>query len=318
MRVYWSDREGKSAPIAARFACIPFSPHSASPFKEIDGAIASLPLPQTVIVKKRTFLPDKAEWIEKVKTALSQNIKKVVLARCQILELSSSPDPFALTAALNRQTEGSYLFCMQEGKKAFLGASPERLFCRKGDKIFSEAMAGTRRRGNTVEEDERLGQELLESAKDRSEFQPVTEFLKTTLPPFCEGPLAFTPLSLHRTKNVQHLYTKCEALLRKDVKDQDLIEALHPTPALCGTPKESAFALIRSLEPFDRGLYGGAIGWTSPGASEWIVGIRSCWIEENRAYLYAGAGIVQGSDPEAEWEELNCKSKLYERIFLDH
>lgn len=316
MRVYWSDRVGKSAPINARFSQVRFE--STYP-KVIQAKFeTNLPLPKTVRVKKRTFLPDKDTWISMIKSALKKGLPKVVLARSQILELDEIPDPFALAASLKEQIENSYLICIQDENLAFLSATPERLFRREGNHIESEAMAGTRRRGSTTEEDEKLGNDLLKSKKDLSEIKPVQDFLKTQLLPFCEKPPHFSPISLHRTKNVQHLYAKCVAHLREKVDDLKLLNALHPTPALCGTPKEKALSLIRTLEPFDRGLYGGAIGWQTADVSEWVVGIRSCRIEGNIAYLYTGCGIVQGSDPEEEWEELNHKAKLYERIFLDH
>ncbi|MBM3183994.1 MAG: isochorismate synthase [Chlamydiae bacterium] len=316
MRVYWTDRGGKGAPIEARFSTVPFD---ATHPKVVHAKFeTTLPPPKTIRVKKRTFLPDKDAWISIVKSALKTALPKVVLARSQILELEETPDPFALAASLKAQIENSYLICIQEGNRAFLSATPERLFRRYGNQIESEAMAGTRKRGNTMKEDEKLGSELLKSKKDLSEIEPVQDFLKTQLFPFCEKPPHFSPISLHRTKNVQHLYATCEGELQSGVDDRELLKALHPTPALCGTPKEKALDLIRTLEPFDRGLYGGAIGWQTADTSEWIVGIRSCLIEGNIAYLYAGCGIVQGSDPEEEWEELNHKTKLYERIFLDH
>jgi menaquinone-specific isochorismate synthase len=244
-------------------------------------------------------------------------MEKVVLARCQVLELAESPDPFALTAALKNRARGAYVFCFSEGDTAFFGASPERLFFRDGLDLYSEAMAGTRLRGHSAEEDAQLGRELLGSLKDLRELTPVQTFLKTALAPLCEKPPVFGPVSLHKTQNVQHLYAQCKAQLRDgNLSDNEILTRIHPTPALCGSPANEAFDLIRALEPFDRGLYGGALGWSTPEASEWIVGIRSCLIRGNRAYLYTGTGIVEGSDPGEEWEELNQKGRLYDEIFI--
>jgi menaquinone-specific isochorismate synthase len=275
-----------------------------------------LPPPITARVLKRTFVPEKEEWIQAVKWALAKKMQKIVLARCQILELASSPDPFALTAALQRKSQGAHVFCFSEKKIAFFGASPERLFFRSGETLYSEAMAGTRPRGSSQEEDARLGEELLKSVKDLRELTPVRTFLETALHPICQGPLTFSPISLHKTQNVQHLYARCQAVLKSHFTDEEILSRIHPTPALCGTPTEEAFHLIRALEPFERGLYGGALGWSASGSSEWIVGIRSCLVKGNRAYLYAGTGIVEGSEPEEEWEELNQKSRLYDGIFI--
>jgi menaquinone-specific isochorismate synthase len=261
---------------------------------------------------KRTFLPEKREWVASVKTALAKNLGKVVLARCEILELEREPDPFALTAALKERSSGAYLFCFSEGDTAFLGASPERLFSRSQNTLYTEAVAGTVPRGKTPEEDSRLGEALLKSEKALRELAPVQAFFQKVLPP----PLTFSPISLHKTQNVQHLYMRCSASVPDNLPDSELLSRLHPTPALCGTPTDKAFALISELEPFERGLYGGAIGWSTPETSEWIVGIRCCLIKGKRAYLYTGAGIVEGSDPEEEWEELNHKRRLYDGIFL--
>ena len=317
LRVYWSDREGKGPPSHAKFQCRSFFPDAALPFQEGSSQIEFLPPPVSTRVLKRTFLPEKPQWIEAVKKALAMNMKKVVLARCQILELADRPDPFAITAALKKKSDGAYVFCFNEGDISFLGASPERLFFRNGHTFYSEAMAGTRARGTSPSEDEALGQELLKSSKDLRELTPIRTFLETALDPLIESPLSFSPISLHKTQNVQHLYAQVQAKLRENLTDQEILARIHPTPALCGTPTNEAFDLIRKLEPFDRGLYGGALGWSTDQASEWIVGIRSCLIQGNRAYLYTGTGIVQGSDPEEEWEELNQKSRLYDGIFVD-
>jgi menaquinone-specific isochorismate synthase len=269
-----------------------------------------------VKVRKRTFLPDRSGWTIAVQSALAKGIEKVVLARCQVLELESAPDPFALTASLKEKAKGAFIFCFSDGDTAFLGASPERLFCRVGQMLYSEAMAGTRPRGHSLEEDIKFETELLGSAKDLREFIPVRAFLEKTLTPLCQEALSFSPIGLYKTQNVQHLYTRCTARLKPNCSDDDILRRLHPTPALCGTPQSDAFKTIRELEPFDRGLYGGALGWSCGNASEWIVGIRCCLIQKQRAYLYTGTGIVEGSDPAKEWEELDHKARLYEGIFI--
>ncbi len=316
MKVYWSDREGKTAPLFAQFQCLPFFADGKVPFSHPVTRIETLPPPEQAIVLHRQFLPDRKHWTQMIEAALSKKIEKIVLARSQILKLATKPDPFALTAALKKRAQGAYVFCFSEGDTAFLGASPERLFSRNSNQLLSEAIAGTRKRGQTTEEDERLGKELLESVKDLSEFDPVVKFLKNSLLPLCNGPLFFSPISLHKTHNVQHLYSQCKGTLRENAFDREILSQIHPTPALSGTPPLKALDLIRELEPFDRGLYGGVVGWSAPEASDWVVGIRSCFIRGHFAYLYAGTGIVEGSKAEEEWEELDQKTKLYDSIFL--
>jgi menaquinone-specific isochorismate synthase len=282
--------------------------------------IDSLPPPARLIpVLRRTFSPDQTGWDERVEKALSKiqtkDLQKVVLARTCILELHEAPNPFAIAAALKQKAEGAFIFCIETPRGSFLGASPERLFSRSGKTIFSEAMAGTRKRGKTSEEDAFLESELLNSETDRREIKPVQDYLRAALSPFCETCPSFTPLSIHRTQNVQHLYSRCSAFLKESISDAEIASLLHPTPALAGSPQGKALSLIQELEPFDRGLYGGAIGWSTPAASEWIVGIRSCFLQGKTATLFSGTGIVEGSNAVDEWDELNQKIKLYDGIF---
>lgn len=280
-----------------------------------------LPPPLSFKVLKKTYLPSYDIWKSGVNKTLDlikrKELEKVVLARLCILELESAPDPFAIAAALLQKAKGAFIFCMQTHSESFLGATPERLFARKDRNLISEAIAGTRPRGKTSVQDEYLREKLLGSEKDLREFSPVQIYLQNALSPLCLTPLTFTPISIHQTQNVQHLYSRCSGTLRTSIADEEILSSLHPTPALCGTPTKKAYSLIQELESFDRGLFGGAIGWTTPDASEWIVGIRSCLIKGNIATLFSGTGIVEGSDPEEEWEELNQKLKLYDRI-LDH
>lgn len=319
MKVYWSARDTEdSPPPDANFHFRPFFPDGSAPFqKEPAVRVEELPPPTKVRVLSRKFLPDKQQWKNLVQTALSKRLDKVVLARCQVLELEEAPDPFALAAALKERAQGSYVFCFCQKDTAFLGASPERLFSRRKNHLLSEAVAGTRRRAKTKKEDERLGLELLCSAKDLREFSPVVQFLNRGLSPLCSGSLRFSPISLHKTQNVQHLYASCKGRLEKETSDEDILARIHPTPALCGTPTDKAFDLIRELEPFNRGLYGGGLGWSAKESSDWVVAIRSCLIQGKKAWLYAGTGIVDGSDPDAEWDELNQKSRLYDSIFYE-
>lgn len=316
MKAYWSDRQGNLPPPNACFHMRPFFQGIASPFTAGHYPIIDLPPPSSIQVLKRRFLPEKKEWIESVKQALAYRIDKIVLARCEILELSKQPDPFALTACLKQKSQGAYVFCFQEGDLAFFGASPERLFYREGDFLQSEAMAGTRPRHLDPIQDQALSQQLLASNKDKRELSPVQTFLEKALLPLCKTPPQFSPITVHKTQNVQHLYAQCKAQLLPSISDTTILNHLHPTPALCGTPTHRAMDLIQRIEPFPRGLYGGVVGWSAPDRSEWVVGIRSCFLTGKTAYLYTGTGIVEGSDPEEEWEELNQKARLYEGIFI--
>jgi menaquinone-specific isochorismate synthase len=316
LSIYWKSRDQSQPPKNATFHLLPFAGKPFTlPLKQRD-----LPPPSCVKVLKKTLLPEKKKWMQSVQQALdlihSGAIEKVVLARACRLELEFAPDPFSITAALSDLAENSYVFCVDLGSKAFLGATPERLFAKEDRTLFSEAVAGTRKRSNCPIEDRQMQLDLLQSEKELSEFIPVQTYLNDTLFPFCQSPLEFSQTGICKTKNVQHLYSQCTASLLENISDETILSALHPTPALCGVPKEKAQSVIRQLESFDRGLYGGVIGWQSEGKSEWIVAIRSCLLEGNIATLYSGAGIVKKSDGEQEWEELNQKLKLYDSIFV--
>ncbi|MES2273037.1 MAG: isochorismate synthase [Chlamydiota bacterium] len=320
MKIYWADREGNAAPLGCTFHCKPFlGPGSKLPSNV--ERVEELPQPRNPIqVLRRTFFPDRETWIQGIKKATDaigrKELQKVVLARICVLELSKEPDPFAITAALKQKAEGAFVFCLQSEKSAFLGASPERLFQRRQNQLVCEAMAGTRPRGRSLAENETLQRDLLSNPKDLREFSPVQSYLQKVLTPLCKAPLHFTPISVHQTKNVQHLYSQCRGTLKHKISNRQILKTLHPTPALCGTPKENALQMIQELEPFHRGYYGGAIGWTTPDASEWIVGIRSCLIEGKKATLFSGTGIVEGSEGASEWDELDQKLKLYDGIFV--
>jgi menaquinone-specific isochorismate synthase len=269
---------------------------------------------------QRQFTPDRAQWIEKVQHALTliekKELEKVVLARICQLELEEIPDPFAIAAALQLKSQGAFLFCLQSEQEAFLGATPERLFVRTNKRtILTEAMAGTRPRGETPLQDRVLQKELMESGKDLREIQPVRTHLEAKLSLLCSNPPQSTPFTIHQTQNVQHLYSTSCGELKEGIDDFAIVKALHPTPALCGAPEEKAYRAILDLEPFERGLYGGTLGWTTDSSSEWIVAIRCCLIRGKQVTLFSGTGIVQGSNPEEEWAELDHKLKLYESIF---
>jgi menaquinone-specific isochorismate synthase len=282
--------------------------------------VEQLPMPaRSIRIKSRRFLPEKCEWVASVEKAVAaigrKELEKVVLARCCVLECEKPPDPFAIVSALKPRARNATLFCFASENFSFLGATPELLFTREKNRLVSEAVAGTRMRGKSLSEDESLEEDLLGSAKDLREFSPVRSFLQEALSPLCASPISFSPLHVRKTQNVQHLCSRLTGLLKDGVSDAEILRRIHPTPALCGTPTLEAFQWIQKLEPFQRGLYGGAIGWTSKEASEWAVAIRCCLIEGTTIRLYTGTGIVEGSNPEEEWEELDLKMKLYEGIF---
>ncbi len=320
MNVFWVDREGNPPPEGAFFGLLPFIQTTPSYFRSVKRVL-SLPPPSLPIrVLRRDFSPGKKEWISTIKKTTEaicqKKFDKVVLARCCTLECETAPDPFAVTASLLKKAENSTVFCFANEEMAFLGASPELLFLKKGEEIESEALAGTCRRGKSESEDLILEKALFESVKTQSEISPVISFLQNRLSPLCASLLNPSPLHIRKTQNVQHLCMQFKGRLREAISNDQILQAIHPTPALCGTPSREALDWILKKEPFERGFYGGSLGWITPEKSVWVVAIRCCLIQNTTVKLYTGAGIVAGSDPEAEWEELGHKMELYKEIFV--
>jgi menaquinone-specific isochorismate synthase len=190
---------------------------------------------------------------------------------------------------------------------AFIGASPERLFRATNDRVESEAVAGTVPRGQSTATDEQLARLLQESRKDNREHQFVVDGIVADLQPLSETVAAMATPQIVKLQRVQHLISPIVARLRSGVSPMQVLEALHPTPAVCGTPRDRAMLSLRQLEPFDRGYYSGPLGVILPEQVDICVALRSALIGGASVSLYAGAGIVAGSDPDIEWLELEQK-----------
>jgi len=275
------------------------------------------PDPAVPPLRSREDLPDRAAWdalIGRTLDAFGHDFQKVVLARESSFTFEAPLDPVALLARLTRHTAPSFEFCFHPVEdRAFIGASPERLFKRTNCYLQSEAIAGTRPRGTTDGADKALGQALLDSDKDRREHRFVVQTLEEHFQHFCRHLLTPPDPSLMRLRNCQHLYTPLEGLLRHTCADATLLQALHPTPAVGGCPRDPALRWIEAEEPFDRGIYAAPVGWVGHDAAEFCVAIRSGLIRGNQLALYTGAGIVPGSTPQEEWDEIENKMT----IFLD-
>jgi menaquinone-specific isochorismate synthase len=235
--------------------------------------------------------------------------EKIVLARAQDLTADRPLHPLRVLNGLRQRFPDCYSFSCTHGRgPSFIGASPERLVRVSKGMLETEALAGSIRRGRGASEDAALAAALLHSDKDRREHRQVLEDILARL-----GPLGIVPEptgapQIRRLANVQHLHTPVRATLPPEVHLLDALAAMHPTPAVGGSPREAACGAIRELEGFPRGLYAGALGWMNGrGGGEFFVGIRSALVEGARARLYAGAGIVAGSTPEKEFAETELK-----------
>ncbi|MEB3255663.1 MAG: isochorismate synthase [Synechococcaceae cyanobacterium] len=234
----------------------------------------------------------------------SGELDKLVLAVRQQLSLDGPLDPLQLLAQLRRSQPGSCRFLWQrEGGEALLGASPERLLSLRQGQLRSDALAGTAPWGEPA-------QELLRSAKDRHEHELVVDTITAVLRQAGLSPRRPRHPRLARHGSLVHLHTPITARLAPCGGQRllSLAEALHPTPAVAGLPRRQAMAWLRSLEPFERGHYAAPIGWIDrEGDADLRVAIRSGIVRPGQLELTAGAGLVRGSQPERELQEVALK-----------
>jgi menaquinone-specific isochorismate synthase len=232
----------------------------------------------------------------------SGELHKLVLAVRQELLLEQPADPLALLAPLRRHQSGSCRFLWQrDHHAALLGASPERLLTVRSGQLRSDALAGTA--PNTAE----AAADLLRSEKDRREHELVVEAITTGLRQAGLEPRRPRHPRLARHGQLVHLHTPITAAL-KGQNPLSLAGGLHPTPAVAGLPRRQAMDWLRTLEPFERGHYAAPVGWIdSAGDTDLRVAIRSGTLRGRRLELTAGAGLVRGSQPERELEEVALK-----------
>ncbi len=263
-------------------------------------------------VTGRDDLPDRIGWDAAVGGSLALvstgDLEKVVLARKSTFAFAAELDPLNVLQALLPGAERCYRFCFAPtGRRAFLGASPERLYRREGQRILCDGIAGTRTRGDGASLDRQLERDLMGSDKERREQDYVVRGIRESLAPLCGSLNAGAAPSVVKLRQCQHLMSTFEGALRDGVGDAELLKALHPTPAVGGYPTGRAVREIGEREPFDRGWYAGPVGWVGRDGAEFAVAIRSGLVEGSTLSVFAGAGIVAGSVPGEEWDELDYK-----------
>ena len=231
-------------------------------------------------------------------------IEKLVLARRLRARVLGPLEPAAVIRRLRSEYGGCTVFAFARGESCFLGATPERLVRLDAGIVRADCLAGTTARGANEDEDQALGEALFADQKERHEHALVVRALQDALGPLCSSLSVPATPNLLSMPNVQHLHTPVEGAVNGERHVLGLVERLHPTPAAGGLPTRAALPLIRSYEKFDRGWYAGPVGWVDGrGGGEFVVAIRSALLGGNQALLYAGCGIVAGSDPEREYEE---------------
>lgn len=272
--------------------------------------LPSGPARQSLAVRRRT--PDASGWhgsVARLAGAVGRGrLDKAVLSREITLQAASDIDITGVLRRLEASAPESTIFAFTRGPRTFLGATPERLVSLAGRELRTMAMAGSARRSADVAEDEALAQRLLASEKEREEHEVVVQMLREALAPVAEELEIPRRPGVERFRHVQHLVTLVSGRLRDDADVLTLVERLHPTPAVGGTPRELALELIAEEEPHERGWYAGPLGWIGRGGDgEFVVALRSGVIEGAQATLFAGCGIVADSDPAREWDESSAK-----------
>lgn len=232
---------------------------------------------------------------------------KVVLARAVRAVAPRAVNVLPLLDHLRAVYRDAYVFGCWRGDRAFVGASPERLVSLTNGEIEASSLAGSARRGATPEEDAALAAALQTSAKELAEHAMVRRALRDALSTLCDDVTSRDEPSLLTLPNVHHLHTAVRARLRAGRSLLDVAAVLHPTPAVGGAPREPALRFIREREPLDRGWYAAPIGWIGRDGGELAVALRSALIAGREATLFAGCGIVAGSDPERELAESEVK-----------
>lgn len=291
------------------------APGMSRPFERVAGRAPHEPFARMQLHE----VPAAGAYEDAVREAVDRihrgTLRKVVLARTIEVTAERELDARLLAHRLRAVDPDAFSFAVPTDDGVLVGASPELLVSRRGLEVRSNPLAGSAPRSGDPEEDRANADALVSSVKDREEHAIVVEAIAETLGPLCEE-LAWDPEPILReTPNVWHLSTRFRGVLEEPAPTAlDLVAALHPTPAVGGDPREAALEAIFELEPFDRGRYAGAVGWVdADGDGEWAIALRCAELRGDRAILYAGAGIVGGSDPARELDETERKF----RAFLD-
>lgn len=255
--------------------------------------------------------PERAGWEIMLREALAaidrQQMDKVVLARSSVLTLESPLFAPAMMAASRRVNHQCYHFMLRfAAHSAFLGSSPERLYLREGEQLFTEALAGTVANHPDERQARTLAQWLLQDSKNQQENLLVVDDICQRLQGSARA-VDVLPPEVVRLRKVQHLRRRIEGQLNH-CDDADCLQRLQPTAAVAGLPRQASREFIRQHEPFSRRWYAGSAGYLSVAQAEFCVALRSCQIEDAQVELYAGAGIVAGSVPAQEWQEIENKA----------
>lgn len=265
---------------------------------------------------------EKAKWNNIVNQALEEiensTIQKIVLSRRVELKLNKTPRISSLLSELIEKYPRCYTFAFRSNDSTFFGATPEKLAKISNGLIEADALAGSISRGTTEAEDENLANELLSSKKNLAEQQAVVEFIVNSFDGIAENIDYPEKPIIRKLENIQHLWTPIKAKMKTEKAIFSILKEIHPTPAICGVPWSAALTYIKEMENHTRGLFAGIVGWFNfESEGDFAVAIRSALLKNQSLYAFAGCGIVEGSDPDAEYEEAELKLKPILSLFKD-
>lgn len=277
--------------------------------KNFPETAALKPIQQTAQLKRQAATQNEWQhWVKKALNAINAGtISKAVLANESEFAVSDLNSKDFL-AESEKQNSGCYHFLFTEhSQPAFVGSTPERLYARQGRILQTEALAGTAPMTQTPAENERLAQWLLNDEKNLYENNLVVQDISHNLQPYSEH-IEVKNVELKQLRQVQHLCRKITVTLNAHCDDAQCLAAIHPTAAVSGLPQQAAIEFLKNTENFDRTWYAGTLGFMQQDSAEFCVTIRSAFIEADKFRVFAGAGIVAGSDPLLEWQEIERKA----------
>ncbi|MDD7384536.1 MAG: isochorismate synthase [Actinomycetaceae bacterium] len=263
----------------------------------------------SVTVHSQDRWPDLVRGAQQMERSSASPLQKIVVARSVQIHAGSAISIPRVVSGLLRGQSDTYVFCLSDGRRAFVGATPERLLLATPSIFASACIAGSAPRGEDDEADARIEQQLRHSSKNIGEHQFVVDFIKGVIAQFSAGSVRASERDVLKNRDIQHLAVRIEGERRPGIPFLQVLDALHPTPALAGAPQQEALAWLRTHEHETRGLFGGPVGWWRPqkDVGEYAVGIRSALVDGTDARAYAGCGIVPESDPAEEWNETAIK-----------
>ena len=267
----------------------------------LERPIGVIPPPVSV---RRIDEVDHESWsrqVEDIRRKIQDGaFEKVVAARHCVVELETGAGTLDVLKRLEERFAGCTRFALWQGDAAFLGATPELLISRRGSLVLSEALAGSTEHGDAAR--------MMTSSKEREEHQLVVQAILEALKPFCDSLHAASEPTVRELPNMLHMQTPIDGHLREPTHILSLVQALHPTPAVGGVPTKAAIQWIAEHEALGRGWYSAPVGWTdATGDGEFVVALRSGLLRDGKAWVYAGAGIMADSDPDAEYAETELK-----------